>query len=58
VSCGIFVVMLMSFLVFHCLPSHKAAVLVECLEFVGNGTNCGVNLFPGVVSRDEESQAG
>ena len=46
------------YFLFHCSVSHKAAVLVKCLEFVGNGTNRGVDLCPGVVGRDEESQAG
>ena len=43
---------------FHCSRFHKAAVLVKCLEFVGNSINRGVDLCPGMVGRDEESQAG
>ncbi len=42
---------------FHCSVSHKTVVLVKRLEFVGNGANRGVNLFTGMVGRDEKSQA-
>ena len=46
------------FFLFHHSLSRKAAVLVKRIEFVGNGTNRGVDLCPGVVGGDEESQAG
>ena len=38
--------------------SYTIIVLAKCLEFVGNGVNCGADLFTGVIGRDEESQAG